>query len=400
MSKRPFKLIKPAEAGQVRWGIVELVLAHVPLGIEARSLDDELAWDILCYAALYQTTIESACLELAEAPSGNTVREHLGAALEPSRKGMSDLEAQLNSTLSAQLSRKLGRRLGRGRYEIAIDLVEVPYHGKAAVDEHEVRRGKAKEGTTHFHMYGTLAIVHHHRRYTVALSFVWAGEKMEEVVARLLDRARALGLRLRRAYLDKGFCSTEVMRLLRRRHVPYLIPIPHRGGKGGIGTLFVGRQSYQSFYTFNRGTERAYTFEAVVVRKYSRGRYGRHGVQWFAYALYGLGAIPPHQIFELYRRRFSIESGYRQLHQVRARTSSRSPALRLLLVGLALFIVNLYVTLRQCWLTLSCYGQRWRWVELTLLRLTQLWLRHLEQLLGVTEVLQMKSLSKGTVLIS
>ncbi len=400
MSKRPFKLIKPAEAGQVRWGIVELVLAHVPLGIEARSLDDELAWDILCYAALYQRTIESACLELAEAPSGNTVREHLGAALEPSRKGMSDLEAQLNSTLSAQLPRKLGRRLGRGRYEIAIDLVEVPYHGKAAVDEHEVRRGKAKEGTTHFHMYGTLAIVHHHRRYTVALSFVWAGEKMEEVVARLLDRARALGLRLRRAYLDKGFCSTEVMRLLRRRHVPYLIPIPHRGGKGGIGTLFVGRQSYQSFYTFNRGTERAYTFEAVVVRKYSRGRYGRHGVQWFAYALYGLGAIPPHQIFELYRRRFSIESGYRQLHQVRARTSSRSPALRLLLVGLALFIVNLYVTLRQCWLTLSCYGQRWRWVELTLLRLTQLWLRHLEQLLGVTEVLQMKSLSKGTVLIS
>lgn len=85
---------------------------------------------------------------------------------------------------------------------------------------------------------------------------------------------------------------------------------------------------------------------------------------------------------------------------MRARTTSRNPALRLLLVGLALLIVNLYVTLRQCWLTLSRYGQRRRWVELTLLRLTQLWLRHLEQLLGVTEVLQVKSLSKGTVLIS
>ncbi len=400
MSKRPFELIKPAAAGQVRSAIVELVLAHLPLGIEARSLDDELAWDILCYAALNQTTIESACLELAEAPSGNTVREHLGTALEPSCEGMTELEAQLNHTLVAQLPRKLGRRLGRVRYETAMDLVEVPYHGKAAVQEHEVRRGKAKCGTTHFHMYGTLAIVHHHRRYTLALSFVWAGEKMEEVVARLLDRARALGLRIRRAYLDKGFCSTAVLRLLRRRRLPYLIPIPHRGGKGGIGSLFVGRQSYQTLYTFNRGTQHAYTTEVVLVRKYSRGRYGRHGVRWFAYALYGLGAIPPHQIFELYRRRFGIESGYRQLHQVRARTTSRNPALRLLLVGLALLIVNLYVTLRQCCLTLSRYGRRSRWVELTLLRLSQLWLRHLEQLLGVTEVVQVKSLSKGTALIS
>jgi len=400
MSKRPVEFIKPALAGQIRSAIVELVLAHLPLGIEARSLDDELAWDILCYAALNQTTIEGACLELAAAPSGNTVREHLGMALNPSREDMTEREAQLNHTLVAQLPRKLGRRLGRVRYETAIDLVEVPYHGKVAAEEHEVRRGKAKCGTTHFHMYGTLAIVHHHRRYTLGLTFVLAGEKMEEVVARRLDRARALGLRSRRAYLDKGFCSTAVLRLLRRRHLPDLIPIPHHGGKGGIGSLFVGRRSYQTLYTFNRRTRQAYTTEVVLVRKYSRGCYGRHGVQWFAYALYGLGAIPAQQIFELYRRRFSIESGYRQLHQVRARTTSRNPALRLLLVGLALLIVNLYVTLRQCWLTLSRYGQRLRWVELTLLRLTQLWLRHLEQLLGVTEVVQVKSLSKGTELIS
>lgn len=400
MNKRHLEFTKPALTGQVRSAILKLVLAHLPLGIEARSLNDELAWDILCYAALNQTTIEGACQELARAPSGNTVREHLGAVLEPSREGVVELEAELNCTLAAQLPRKLGRGLGRLRYETAMDLVEVPYHGRPAADEQEVRRGAAKCGTTHFHMYGTLAIVHHHRRYTLALTFVWAGEKMEEVVARLLDRGRALGLRIRRAYLDKGFCSTAVMRLLRRRHVPYLIPIPHRGGKGGIGSLFVGRQSYQTLYTFNRATKQAYTTEVVIVRKYSRGRYGRHGVQWFAYAVYGLGRIEGHQVFELYRRRFSIESGYRQLHQVRARTASRNPALRLLLVGLALLIVNLYVTLRQFWLTVSHYGRRLRLVELSLLRMTQVWLRHIEQLLGVTSLIQVKSLLEGTVLIS
>ncbi len=44
-----------------------------------------------------------------------------------------------------------------------------------------------------------------------------------------------------------------------------------------------------------------------------------------------------------YHRRFAIESGYRQLYQVRARTRSQHTGLRLLLIGLALMLVNLYV---------------------------------------------------------
>jgi len=40
-------------------------------------LDDEKVFDILVYASVNGTTIETACNELAGAPSGNTVREHL-----------------------------------------------------------------------------------------------------------------------------------------------------------------------------------------------------------------------------------------------------------------------------------------------------------------------------------
>lgn len=104
--------------------------------------------------------------------------------------------------------------------------------------------------------------------------------------------------------------------------------------------------------------------------------------------MYGVEHIPPHQIFTLYRRRFSIESGYRQLEQVRARTASPSPALRLLLVGLALILLNVYMTFRQLWLTVHRYGSRVRHVWLTLRRLA-LWLsRLLEQLFGVTPLEQ------------
>jgi IS4 transposase len=46
-----------------------------------------------------------------------------------------------------------------------------------------------------------------------------------------------------------------------------------------------------------------------------------------------------------YRSRFGIESSYRQSHQARIRTSSRKPALRLLFVGVALVLRNVWVWL-------------------------------------------------------
>ena len=46
-----------------------------------------------------------------------------------------------------------------------------------------------------------------------------------------------------------------------------------------------------------------------------------------------------------YRGRFGIESSYRQVHQARIRTSSRNPVLRLLFVGVALVLRNVWVWL-------------------------------------------------------
>jgi putative transposase len=50
--------------------------------------------------------------------------------------------------------------------------------------------------------------------------------------------------------------------------------------------------------------------------------------------------------YQRYRRRFGIESSYRQLGQVRARTTSSTPALRFLLLGLGFLLLNCWVYLR------------------------------------------------------
>jgi len=376
---------RPTLSAQMRQALRQTLLTQVPLGIEGQDLDDEQLWDILLYASVNGTTIESACNELAGVPSGNTVRPHLHAALDPSGFGVCALEDQLNAALQAQLPASLTRRRRRKGWEIGLDLTDIPYHGQPAQIPEEIRRGPAKSGTTHFHSYATLAIVHHQQRYEIALTLVWADESMEQVVDRLLEQADQLGLRLRRAYLDKGFCRRAVFAVLRQRRLPYLIPIPVKGKSGGIRSLFTGRKSYRTTYTFNAGKDTAYTTDVIVLRRYAKGRYGRHGSEWFAYAAYGMDAVPLPQIFDLYRRRFGMESGYRQMHQVRARTASASPTLRLLLVGLAFLLYNVYISFRAQAHTTRTYGTRSRRLWLTLGRMKRLLQRFLERFWGIIE---------------
>jgi len=379
---------RPTLTAQMRQALLHILSRTLSLDIQGRALDDETLWDILLYASVNGITIERACNELDAVPSGNTVRDHVREALDPSCFGVYDLEEQLTAALQSQLPASVLRRRKRKGWEVGLDLTDIPYHGEPAQIPEELRRGPAKSGTTHFHSYATLAIVHNNQRYEVALTFVWADEPMEQVVDRLLEQARHLGLRLRRAYLDKGFCRRAVLALLRQRRLPYLIPIPVKGKSGGIRQLFTGRKSYRTTYTFNAGKDTAYTTDVIVLRRYSKGRYGRHGTEWFAYAAYGMDPVPLPQIFDLYRRRFGMESGYRQLHQVRARTTSPNPTWRLLLVGLGFLLYNIYILFRQRGQTTRTYGQRQRRLTLSLGHMKRMIQRFLEQKFGVTEMPQ------------
>jgi IS4 transposase len=153
--------------------------------------------------------------------------------------------------------------------------------------------------------------------------------------------------------------------------------------------LFQGRASYQTAYTLTSPQHGPYTVTTVVVRRYSKGKAGRHGVRWFAYAVAGLPRrTRPAQVFERYRQRFGIETSYRQMNQVRARTTSRNPTLRLLLVGLAFSLVNLYVALRDQLRSATPATVTTTVSWLSLCRLALLLGRAVEQVLGVTPILQ------------
>ena len=72
---------------------------------------------------------------------------------------------------------------------------------------------------------------------------------------------------------------------------------------------------------------------------------GKRRLKWLAFVIIHLDWSPK-KVLQRYRRRFGIESSYRQLGRLRARTTSRNPALRFFLLGLALLLINVWVHLR------------------------------------------------------
>jgi putative transposase len=72
------------------------------------------------------------------------------------------------------------------------------------------------------------------------------------------------------------------------------------------------------------------------------------------YACWGITSKSTRWVAETYRKRFGIETSYRQMNEARIKTCSRSPALRFLFVALALLLRNVWVWFH--WEVLS--GQR------------------------------------------
>jgi putative transposase len=299
---------------------------------------------ILFYAAARLTSLAAACAALRQAPSDQAVRDALRATLPP----LFDLQGLLNRALTADLPKALCRR----RQPLAIDLTLLPYHGQPCYLPEEIYRSKPKSGTSHFHAYATAYVVRRGQRFTVALDYVLRGETLQDVLRGLLHQAAKAGIRPRYLLLDRGFYSVGVIRYLQAARYPFLMPAPCRGrtadhpkGPGGTRVFHLWKRGGWSRYVLRDATGRKATVGICVQCRNYRGQWRRHGRQTLVYAYWGLRPSSGQWVYQTYRLRFGIETTYRQLRQARIATTTRDPVLRLLFVGLALILRNVWVWL-------------------------------------------------------
>ena len=308
---------------------------HFSLKSNGYQCDTEMLFNILLKAATESVSIETACNDLVNVIGGNTLRECLNEQLD-----VCDLREQEHE-MNLALSEGIPPEALQKTLEVAFDFHDEPFYGKTPELRTYACRGKAKQGTTHFFRIGSAYVVWRDVRLTLAVTYVFPEDTPLETLKRLLFRLKCLDLRLGILYLDKGFCSTVIIRYLKTQKQPTILACPIRGKNGGTRALCKGRKSYRTTYTFTDGTSAELVLKATLVA----GKNGKLRRKWLAFVVI-LVDWTPKKIYKCYRRRFGIECSYRMMRQVRVITTSKNPALRFFLLGLGLLLVNIWVRLR------------------------------------------------------
>jgi putative transposase len=184
------------------------------------------------------------------------------------------------------------------------------------------------------------------------LKYARRHEPLTHVIGCLLNRMDELDVRVGCLYLDRGFYTIEVISYLKKRKVPFVMPVVCRGKNGGTRALLRTKKSYTTEYTMrNAAKHREVSFSVHVVRIYLKSRYGKHGSKCYGYIVHPLDVVSLRRVFDEYRKRFGIESSYRLMNESRARTSSRDPKRRLLFVAVSFILINTWVYVK--WESLS-----------------------------------------------
>lgn len=320
--------------------------------LEARLIKDHgwlctaaVVLAIVLRAAARSISVSGACRDLTRAPSDHAVLTALDDELP---KTLLVLERRLNEALVGYLPRRMRRRA----WEVAIDLHLDPYYGQPYRSRNEIFYGQPKQGTTKFHAYASACVVEHGHRYTLALTWVRRHESMVTVLRRLLARIHEIGLKIRCLLLDRGFFSVAVMAFLQEENLPFLMPVKFSGRRPKKRRQATGlraiRQQPAGWYshTMKSGKQQVTISICVGYRRYRNRKDGKQRRQKLLFAAWRVRGSPT-EVRERYRKRFGIETSYRQRRQGRIYTCTRNPRLRLFFVAVAFILRNVWVWIHQ-----------------------------------------------------
>jgi putative transposase len=319
-------------------------LLELDSGPNSKYSDRDIIYHLLsaCTSKISISQLSNLC---EDAPTEGDVRYRLRDL------DLDELQKAFNDKLKVHALKTISNK----NLKVAADLVTLPFYGKEETDGDTIK-SKPKEGTSQFYAYASIYVILQNKRYTLAIKYVRKGETLKDIINFLIKEIEDAGFKIRGLFLDREFYTVNMINYLLNRKIPFIIPCVNRGPSGGIRKLYNGRKSYSTEYTM-RSKENESTFKVNIVVKYSKGKYKKEGVKYFAYAVNGMN-IELKNTFKEYRKRFGIESSYRLMNQARIHTSTKKPVLRLLYIGLGLFLLNIWIYIQWKYLSTPRQGGR------------------------------------------
>jgi hypothetical protein len=345
--------------GQVYRYAIDLCQPHLRFRTVGK-VTGEVILSILFAAAARMSSIHETCGRLAKAPCEETFT----GALYPQLIDVDRIQRQVNAAFGDQMPRALRRRRKRP-LTIAVDLTLIAYYGKHDLDDPLIYRSQAKRGTNSFFAYATAYLVMQGERFTLAVAPVTREEALKQVLQELLLVVSKRGLKIGLVLLDRGFYSVGVIRYLQQARRPFLMPVvchgrkaDHPSGPSASNVFKAMKKSGWYTYTLQDAKKNKATISVCVKRARYKNKHGKRKSETWVYAYWGIAPKRVDWVKDTYRRRFGIETSYRQMNRCRIRTTTKKFHVRFFYVAIGLLLRNLWVWLHYFVLSSPRRGRR------------------------------------------
>lgn len=250
-------------------------------------------------------------------------------------KGTESLDASIDR------ARKLGALPKSATF--AVDGHDIPCH--APMDDNLMRRSKPKSGTSKMEAYLTMQMVGGPPLTTSVYPYTTDDSAADILSAMIRDTIIKHGIGIDKLLLDRGFYSVSVLHVLHECGIPYVIAVPksepikkyvvafHNGTGGAIvrHTVKSGKDSEEVMLLIHRRKD-ADKYQDIhdkyIVLAFSGNYESAEDI---------IADIP-----EEYRRRWAIETGYRNIGNMRAKTRSMAPGVRMFLFMFSATMANFW----------------------------------------------------------
>lgn len=237
---------------------------------------------------------------------------------------------------------------------VAIDFHDIPYYGDHS--DCNILGSKEQRGTNWCHQYATLEIIVGEHRLTLAVKKLSVGEHEKAAVIRELIATAKAYITISVIMLDRAFYAIECIRTLKQHKTKFIVPVPRNKS---IKKIIKENDNDLPIILANKvGPDKNYeSYNLCLIRGKARGK---RIAPVYAFATNMVG-VTPQQVACMYRKRWSIETGYKSKKKFRIRTSTTSNVVRMLYFYFECLLYNAwYETKSVAQITLDAFKQTMR----------------------------------------
>jgi hypothetical protein len=308
---------------------------QIDLRIRSNSTyHQEDIFNMILMASVNTTSAESSVIELKEVKRKKDILSADIIFYHIEKQSYFKLLCQLDQVVNSSHQLAAKRRLFGKYAAVAIDIHEIPYYGE--VNNPLIMGCKHNRGTSYCYKYATIDIVEKNQRFTLKAIPLTPLSKNEGVVNELLEHAMKY-LHIKYVLLDRGFFSTEVIKVLENLKLKYIMPVPKNDRIKEIIKDNSNKKRY--FLKYSMGPKKnKITFNLMV--KYSEKDKEYHP---FATNFEIKNENDIDCIAELYRKRWGIETGYRVKKDFLAKTTTQRYNIRMFYFMVSVILYNFWL---------------------------------------------------------